>query len=592
MGRFHPIEKVLEMVLAPLLEATKRFGSHGRNLARSVLTRLVMTFYGVRYWLPMKRAAKNPRAIQERVLEEILECNQETSFGVRYDFSEIRSCSQFAQRVPVHTYEQLRRHVEEQENTGKSVLSAENPIMYASTSGTTGEPKYIPVLPSTLREYVEDQRLFSYLQYRNCPKAFSGKVFAIGCPEIEGHLASGTPYGSLSGHIYSSMPEFVKANYVVPAEVFAIDDYDVKYKVMLRLALAEPTITYMGAANPSSFLRLQTLLSECAEELADSLESGAFAPIKRLPANIREAVEARLAPDAGRAAQLRLLKAHKNISFEQLWPNIRLLTTWTSGSCGIALDTLRRSLPRGTMVLDLGYMSSEFRGTVAADVDVDGGIPTIHRHFFEFVERDQWDGGDKDYLMIDELEVSKEYYILVTTRSGLYRYFINDIVKVTGFFERTPTMKFVQKGKGVTNITGEKLYEGQVMEAVKRTEASLHFNSVFYLMVADEEVRRYTLYLEPDGLARDRIIDVAEEIDNYLGQLNMEYRAKRASARLAPLEVQLLSAGSFDDYKRLHLSHGQREGQFKPVTLQYKNKVAFRLDQCLGRPDQESDHVH
>ena len=59
-----------------------------------------------------------------------------------------------------------------------------------------------------------------------------------------------------------------------------------------------------------------------------------------------------------------------------------------------------------------------------------------------------------------------DYYIIVTTPSGLYRYFINDVVRVTGFLHAAPLLKFMQKGKGVTNITGEKLYEAQVLAAV------------------------------------------------------------------------------------------------------------------------------
>ena len=61
----------------------------------------------------------------------------------------------------------------------------------------------------------------------------------------------------------------------------------------------------------------------------------------------------------------------------------------------------------------------------------------------------------------------RRYYVLFTTAAGLYRYFMNDLVEVTGFFHRTPLLRFVQKGKGVTSLTGEKLYEAQAIEAVQ-----------------------------------------------------------------------------------------------------------------------------
>ena len=75
--------------------------------------------------------------------------------------------------------------------------------------------------------------------------------------------------------------------------------------------------------------------------------------------------------------------------------------------------------------------------------------------------------GPRDVLgRSDELEAGQRYYVLITTASGLYRYFMNDLLEVTGFFHRTPLLRFVQKGKGVTNLTGEKLYEAQMIESV------------------------------------------------------------------------------------------------------------------------------
>lgn len=585
-------KRFLGQLAAPFAPLSTSLTAELRRCARSMMVRAVMAVYALTYWLALKHAASHPRRTQERVLRRILEQNRETAFGTHHGFGRIRSAADYIRDVPIHKYEELRRSIEAQDDTGAAVLTAGAPVMYASTSGTTGQPKHIPVLPSTLRACTKDQRLFSYLQYRNCPEAFTGKVLAIGSPAIEGSLPSGTPCGSLSGHIYESMPSFVKASYVIPAEVFAIEDYDLKYKVILRLALGERDITLMATANPSSFLRLQVVLDESAQEMAESLEHGSLTGVDALPPRIRETILTKLRTDPARARELRRLISLGKPTFSDLWPGIKLLTTWTSGSCGIALDILRDMLPRDTRVLDLGYLSSEFRGTLTSDAAMDGGIPTIHRHFFEFVERDEWDRGERDPLLVDQLEVGREYYILVTTDSGLYRYFMNDIVRVTGRFRRTPVLKFVQKGKGVTNITGEKLYEGQVMEAVRSAEKALDFNSVFYVMIAEENAGRYALYLEPHGLSKERAAELAGEVDANLSRLNMEYRAKRTSARLGPVDLRLLTDGSADDYKRYHVAHGQREGQFKPVTLQYRSKLGFPLDRYVRRDHGEPVHAH
>ena len=79
--------------------------------------------------------------------------------------------------------------------------------------------------------------------------------------------------------------------------------------------------------------------------------------------------------------------------------------------------------------------------------------PRYLRRSFEFVEREKHESGGGDFLDLHELEDGREYYVFVTTGEGLYRYDMNDIVRVNGRFFATPALEFVQKGKGVTNIT-------------------------------------------------------------------------------------------------------------------------------------------
>ena len=80
--------------------------------------------------------------------------------------------------------------------------------------------------------------------------------------------------------------------------------------------------------------------------------------------------------------------------------------------------------------------------------------------------------------------------------NGLYRYFINDLIEVTGWFQKTPTIRFVQKGKGVTNVTGEKLYEFHVIEAVKAIQKRMIQRWIFTSWWLILLPLQYTLYLE------------------------------------------------------------------------------------------------
>jgi hypothetical protein len=160
----------------------------------------------------------------------------------------------------------------------------------------------------------------------------------------------------------------------------------------------------------------------------------------------------------------------------------------------------------------------------------------------------------------------------------LYRYFMNDVVEVVGHYRNTPLLRFVQKGRGVTSLTGEKLYEAQVIEAVQASSKRYQLEAAFFVLVADEERSSYRLFVEGDGVGAPPASELAAEVDEHLGHLNVEYRSKRASGRLSPLTLAWLQRGAGEAYKAACVKAGQREGQFKPVVLQYRSKLALPLE--------------
>ena len=542
---------------------------------RGVLLRAGMLSYRFRYWYPIARAAHRPDIAQRIVLTQLLRANRDSKFGVEHRFNEISDPVRFRSNVPVQDYETLRGRIDEQRRTGVPALTVERPIFYAQTSGSTGVPKYIPVTASILALHKAEQALFTFLQHRACPEAFSGSAFGIMGAAVEGHLDSGHPVGSVSGYLYESLPASIQSRFVVPPEVSRIADYDMKYLVILRLALARPDISYLGSPNPSTFLRLLEVLNDRRELLLGALETGAPEMMEALDAPTRAAVAPRLAPSPVQATRLRKVSP---LTFANVWPGIRLVTTWTSGSCGIALGKLRTLLPSAASVMELGYQATECRGTMALDAETSGGLPPLHHHFFEFIEQECWDRSRADFLTLDQLEPGKRYYVLITTAAGLYRYFMNDLVEVTGFFHKTPLLRFVQKGKGVTSLTGEKVYEAQVIEAVQQATRVHGLLPDFFLLVAEEERSAYRLFLEIDDATRPEASLIAANVDRRLGELNIEYHGKRASGRLGPLTVAWLKPGAADAYKVACVRAGQREGQFKPAVLQYGKDLALSFD--------------
>jgi GH3 auxin-responsive promoter len=545
---------------------------------QAFVRRAAMHIYRHRHWRPLERRAARPDLAQREVLCAIVSANRTTSFGREHGFAEIDSAQKFRERVPVQQYEMLRPYIERQRRTGETALTSEAPRFYAQTSGTTGAPKYIPITRTSLAMHRAEQALFSYLQFRACPPAFDGMAMGIMGAAVEGRLDSGHAVGSVSGHLYASLPRFIQSRFVVPPAVATISDYDLKYQVILHLALAQPRITYIGSPNPSTFLRLLDVLNREREMFLRALATGVSSVGAALDPSLQSLIASRMPAMPERAAQLAKLP---ELTYANVWPEVKLLTTWTGGSCGIALGALRNMLPRHTVVMELGYQATEVRGTIPLEAETPGGLPPLHHTFFEFVERSAWDRERPDYLTLDQLEQGFQYYVLVTSAAGLYRYFMNDLVEVTGAFHGTPLLRFVQKGKGVTNLTGEKLYEAQVIDAVQSELPRCGVVPTFFVMIADEEKMAYRLLVEGQaGLPESGAVEQA--VDRRLGDLNIEYRAKRDSGRLAPLTLTWLRPGAGEAYKAAAVNAGQREGQLKPAVLQHRRDLLMQLDQFVA----------
>jgi len=522
-------------------------------------------------WKPFVEQSHQPQPVQDALLRDILEKNKNTRFGKEYGFESIDSYERFRETVPVIHYETLRPYIQEQEEKKTESLNVEQPVLYSQTSGTTGQPKYIPILPSTLSQHKKSQALFACALHQGVPDIYQGGVLVIGSPVQEGVLYGGTPYGSMSGLILQSMPYPVRQKYIVPPEVFEIEDYRMKYLLIAAFALKERDITFMASANPSTFLKLLDVIRTDWAALLLFIGSGKVSHLSDDPVLLQAVENISFSHDEVRAMELEVtFQDQEAITFGTLWPGLKAVSAWTSGSCRVLLPKLQPLLPQNTPIVELGYLASEFRGSITVDVLGNVAVPAFHDNFYEFVELDDWGATDPKFLTLDQVEAGKTYYVLVTTQAGLYRYFINDLVQVGKKFNNTPTLRFMQKGKGVTNLTGEKLAESQLIDALDRVTVELKENPGFFMMLADPEHLQYSLYIEmlPDPSLGDRL-------EEQLSALNVEFREKRKSGRLQPTRVVFLKHGAEDAYKKHCIANGQREGQYKVVRLQYAQDCTF-----------------
>ena len=274
------------------------------------------------------------------------------------------------------------------------------------------------------------------------------------------------------------------------------------------------------------------------------------------------------------------LKSRDGFSPQDIWPRLSAIATWTGGSCSLALDHLKIQLPSEVSVVEFGYGASEFIGAANVDARSNACLPLLTHHYYEFVPRAAWEAGEARFLGLHELTEGEDYYIFITTQSGLYRYDINDIVRAGARIGECPSLRFLQKGRGVTSITGEKLSEHQVMTAFGRATAELGIVPIYYLALADEQEALYRLYIECDSALDAK--QLTGLIEAALRQANSEYDDKRASGRLAAPILCRLRAGAAESFKRECVGRGVHEAQYKPVLLDYARNWAGRIEHMIA----------
>jgi hypothetical protein len=512
--------------------------------------------------------------IQLKLLRKIINHNAETKFGKDNHFAEIKNYEEYASKLPIREYEEFRPYILEQaENQDTRAIVNDTILFFNKTSGTTSEPKLIPVTETALKGLKKSQSLMIYYQYLNRKNAFVGKAVGIASPAEEEMSEYGIPIGAASGHFYKSVSKMVRKKYVLPYEVFEIEDYELKYFIIGLFCLMHKNISYFGTANPTTILKIVETINSNKKQLLKDLGSGIIQHLKKEKSDHVDLINGFIKIDETRLNEVKtLFNQGEKIEFKDLWPDLKLVGTWTGGSCGIALKALISTMPKGVTSMDLGFVASEVRGTVVINESTQGGIPTYQDNFFEFVEKEAFEKGERHFLLLHELELGKEYYVIVTTQAGLYRYHMNDIMKVVDFENKCPVLCFIQKGKGVCNITGEKLYEGQLLHAID----ALNLNACFIQVVGDEQKVQYEMYAEFEE-ENVNTQDLQSKLDQLLCEQNIEYMEKRKSNRLKPIQVSILKEGTYEIVKRMAVENGQREGQYKPVLLQLKSEAMLDL---------------
>ena len=527
--------------------------------------------------MSLARASRNPEKASARTLRKILNLAKNTAYGKEHHFGAIVKARKpeqlfrlYEKSVRASEYESFRPYVERHKHGEANVLIPGKPLMYATTSGTTSKPKWIPISQKYMKDVYD---VMSHIWLDNFarvrPKFLSGGLVVSVAKVVEGYAEDGTIFGSVSGVTAKKIPSIIRKRFVTPPEVYDISDYTARYYVMMRLAIAH-SVSYIVAPNPSTLLELIHNAEEYFDDYIEDIEKGSISEKFDVSPEIRSVLAGFTVPDPERADFLRRVKEKcgGKPQLKDWWPDMQLLSSWKCGNTAIAAEKVQQQLPAGCCYQELGYFASECRFGLVLDEGIDSTLFPNY-HYYEFIEESDLENPEPRFLRLHELEQGKRYCISVTTFSGLYRYNMNDLVEVGGWNGKTPKIHMVQKVNGIVSITGEKLYEKQFIEAVHEAERQSGLKANFFIGFADPEEACYDFYYEFEKrkIRRSKAEAFTKIVDSQLMEMNIEYQSKRASHRLKEPKTFVLKRNAYDHFKRRSLLEGARDGQFKLVML-------------------------
>ena len=494
-----------------------------------------------------KRATGQSRKIQLRVLNLLLGLNGSSEFGRDHGLGAVSSYQELVGALGVTDYEIYRPYVERVARGEQSALlgKGEKLSMFALSSGTTGKPKQVPVTETFLRNYRQGWRYWLSGLYNDHRELWYRKAFQISGPPDDYHSASGIACGAISGLTSRMQNKLVRNHYAGPLEVSYISETASRYYAAMRLA-AEDDVALAITASPAMLNAMARCVQSHTDEFLRDIHDGTLWRECIMEEGLRARLSRGLKPNARLAGALAKKIDGDGILPRHIW-RVSAIGCWTGGTMGLNIPQLRRYY--GDVALrDIGLIASEGHMTIPLEDGYGGGVLDIGSNFYEFIPVDELEGWSGAGLLCDELEEGKKYFIILTTPSGFFRYNISDVVEVTGYMGSAPIIRFLNKGSRISSVVGEKLSEHNVVEALGKACRAFGWGEIceesvlcpqwgdppFYRLNADADA----FSAMAEGTSGK---ELTEALDKALAEVNIEYKSKRKSLRLGPIQLRLLA---------------------------------------------------
>lgn len=527
-------------------------------------------------WEEMEKMTADPMAYNKKLLFKILEDNKDTEFGRRHGFADIHTVGEFQAKVPVSVFDDYAEAIYRMTEEGEKDLICSYPIgHYNKSSGTMGNPKRLPMSDKAIE--ISDKYLMKYLYGLLGEKLgndwLDGRTMSLTESAASvSTLKCGATFGAVSVKTVLQFRPYLGMMFTSPDEAtFPQPDTNTRY-LHARFGLMDRDATNVGASFFSFYLELLRYIEGHWKMLTDDIEAGRIDPSVKMSAEVRESLEKKLTPMPERAAELRKIFGE---GFEQpfvprVWPRMRYIMGVGTGGFKVYADKIReRYTGPGIRQLKMGLTASEGLFSLPFDLDSDDSVLVPDSVFYEFLPLDAGDDLSK-IVTLDNVEIGKDYEVIVTNCSGFYRYRMRDAVRVTGKHNETPTIQFLYRIDQNVSIMGEKTTEVALRAAAEDTARELGFELIDFSMYPDLEASpvRYLYFMEvgrmPEGLKPKEIRYVLEQ---NLAKANPSMGDKVKKGICGATKLNFLEPETYMLYRDLMLTKGVASGQLKPVRV-------------------------
>lgn len=480
-------------------------------------------------------ASVAPRRAQEAWLSRAAPSLGGSVYGRALGLSTLTSLDDLRRRAPPTSWDDVAPYVARLAAGEPDVLTTDRVLVFERTSGSTAQPKRVPYTQGLLDDFSAATSPWLDDLFRHFPVMFRTRQYWSVSPA--GRAPETTPSGLRVG--FEDDTEYfgpatrlaMRQLMVVPATVAKARDLDAwRDETLLHLLEAED-LGFISIWNPS-FL---TVLLEALVTRWPALAPLVSAPRRRV-------VE-------------RALDREGAVTGEALWPSLQLLSCWTDAWAAQAVPGLRRFFPR-TPVQPKGLLATE--GVVSFPLwGVPAPVAAVTSHLLEFEALDD-DG--RPARFVDELRAGAAYSPLITTRGGLVRYRLPDVVRCVGHWRALPMLRFEGRLDKTADLRGEKLSAVVVEAALRRALSGLDVDFVL-LAPSLSNQPHYELFLEtpaPDAVCAN-VASVVEAA--LLGEYH--YRYCRELGQLGPVALHRVTQGRAK-WQAAMLARGLKLGDLKP----------------------------